>query len=155
MKRKVPASIMSYLVCGMVEYLIEQRKEVEADLRAIGYEVGVKLLEICNFEREIHIPTLLYRITFDLLSLVSDSDKRIEKAEDADRTYLLTDADGIFSRFVSVPKEWEGFSADSVVCGMIQAALMASGYISEVTAFPKPSESLPNRIIFQIKILDP
>ncbi|AFN84102.1 transport protein particle complex subunit [Encephalitozoon romaleae SJ-2008] len=146
---------MSYLVCGMVEYLMEQRKEVEADLKAIGYEVGVKLLEICNFEREVHIPTLLYRITFDFLSLASDSDKRIEKAKDIDKTYLLTDTDGIFSKFMSVPNEWDGFSADSIVCGMIQAALMASGYNSEVVAYPKPSESFPNRIIFQIKILDP
>ncbi|CAD26042.2 similarity to PLASMODIUM MEMBRANE PROTEIN (PLASMODIUM ANTIGEN A412) [Encephalitozoon cuniculi GB-M1] len=145
---------MSYLVCGMIEYLMEQRSDIEADLKSIGYEVGIKLLELCNFEREVRISTLLYRATFDLLSLVSDSDRRVEKARDVDRTYLLTDSDGLFSRFISVPDEWNGLSADSIVCGMIQAALMASGYDSEVTAFPEPSENLPNRVIFQIRILD-
>ncbi|ADM12620.1 transport protein particle complex subunit [Encephalitozoon intestinalis ATCC 50506] len=146
---------MSYLICGIVEYLLEQKKDVEASLKTIGYEIGIKLLEVCNFEREVHIPTLLYRIAFDFLSLVGDSDKRIDKSEDSDKTYFLTDADGVLSRFMSVPTEWDGFSADSVVCGMIEAVLMASGYRSEVTAFPKPSESLSNRVIFQINILDP
>lgn len=152
MKREVPVSIVSYLVCGVVDRLMEQRRDVEKDLKALGYEVGIKLLEVCGFKKEIHIPTLLYRVTFELLCLVSDSDRKIEKAKGEDRTYLLTDPDGVFSRFMSVPSEWEGFSADSIVCGIVEAALMASGYGSEVIAFPRPTEGLPNRVIFQIRI---
>lgn len=153
MKGKVRLSALSYLTCGMIEYLVEKEKDVEAELKSIGYEAGIKLLEIFRFERELHIPTLLYRLTFDFLSGISDSEKKIEKVEGEDDVYLLTDLDSMFSRFISVPPEWEGFSADSLLCGVIQAVLMASGYNSEVVAFQKPTESLPDRVVFQIRIL--
>lgn len=152
--KDIPLSTLSYLTCGMIEYLAEQKKDVESELKAVGYEMGIKLLEVHRFERETHLPTLLYRLTFDFLPNVSASDRRIEWVEDESRNmYLLTDLDGVFSRFVSVPAEWEGFSADSLVCGVIQAVLMASGYSAEVHAFLKPTERLSNRVVFQIRVL--
>lgn len=149
----MPLSTLSYLVCGMVEYFMEQGGDVESGLRTVGYEVGIKLLEVYGFERELHIPTLLYRLTFNLLPGISDNNRKVERAEGRDDMYLVTDYDGVFSRFISVPPEWEGFSADSLTCGIIQAVLMASGYESEVTAFPKPVDGFPNRVVFQVKVL--
>ncbi|KAH9410656.1 putative transport protein particle protein [Ordospora pajunii] len=153
MPKVIPLSTVSYLVCGMVEYFMENAGDTEERLKEIGYEVGIRMLEVHGFEREVYVPTLLYRIAFDLLPHVNTSDRRIEKSNPSDGVYLLMDMDGAFSRFMSVPQSWDGFSADSVVCGFVEAAFAASGHQANVVVFPSPTERYPNRIVFQISCL--
>ncbi|KAM0671783.1 Trafficking protein particle complex subunit 31 [Ordospora colligata] len=137
----------------MVEYFMENADDTEERLKEIGYEVGIRMLEVYRFEREVHIPTLLYRVAFDLLPHVNNSDRRIEKSNTTDGTYIIMDMDGIFSRFMSVPQSWDAFCADSVVCGLLEAAFTASGHQADVVVFPRPTEKYPNRVVFQISCL--
>jgi trafficking protein particle complex subunit 5 len=152
MAQDMPLSSLSYLVYGIVDHFLSQKCDAEDELRTLGYEAGLRLLEMHGFRREVHIPSLLYRLTHILLPNVWESSRRIEKARDED-VYLLTDEDGIFGRYVSPPPEWGDFSADSITCGIIQAVLMASGYNSEVVAYFSPTEEHQSRVIFQIRIL--
>jgi trafficking protein particle complex subunit 5 len=152
MTEKMPLSSLSYLTYGIIDYLLEQKCDVEESLRAMGYEAGLRLLEIHGFRREVHIPSLLYRLTYIFLPNIEESSRKIEKIRGEEDVYLLTDDDGVFGRFISVPPEWGDFSADSITCGIIQAVIAASGHSSDVAAYSSPTEERQSRVVFQIRI---
>lgn len=153
MENQISQSFISYLTCGIIEYYMKDGANIENKLKEIGYEVGLIMLEEYNFERENHLPTLLYRITYTLLNNIEETERRIEKIKEQENAYILTDYDGIFGRFISVPEEWKGFSADSIMCGIIEAAITASGYKVDVIAYSDPTDTHPNRVVFQIQFL--
>ncbi|KAF7680967.1 putative trafficking protein particle complex subunit TRS31 [Astathelohania contejeani] len=133
----VSCSFFCSFTCGLVQYLLETNQE--ESLYRMGKEVGVRWLELKQKTRDVSLVANLQKLTFSILPELYSSKRTIERG-DEDGTFILTETTSLFSKFVSVPKEYEGFSIDIFVCGFIEAILKGFGYDSKVEAIYRPIE---------------
>jgi hypothetical protein len=149
--KEVSSSFITFLSCGIIQRYIERKENVEEVLHKIGIEIGYRLVEQEKVPRSNRIISLLYNLTFTFLPSLYKSSRKIEKSNDRAHTYLLSEDTPLFGRYVSVPKESIGFSADAIVCGVVESYLLASGFRSSVCAYGMATERCPSKIVYLIK----
>lgn len=66
-------------------------------------------------------------------------------------TVLITFNEPYLNKFVSIPKEYEGFNPSIIIAGMLESVYSAIGYACGVSAITCPKPNFPKRTIYLIK----
>ena len=127
-------------------------RDVEGILHCTGKRVGMRLLEVFGFDREIDISGLLYKITYILLPQVYETSRKVESFREKKNTFIITEDQPLLGTYVSCPESGYGFSADTLLAGVIESAIRATGYISTVNAYTTHTASLNAKTIYFIEL---
>lgn len=142
--------LLQFYLCGALKYIARGKNDPEDELKALGRDMGKRMVLIQDFRRENDIDSLIYRVAYTLLPSLYQTERLIEICEDQRDTYLLYEASPIFNRRASCH---ESFCSDSLIAGAIEEVLRCSGFNSLVTAHNLPIQGQPNRVVYAIKVL--
>lgn len=133
-------------------------------LATMGKRVGDRVLELlCLRESKPKRETklngiLLFVHTAVWKALFGKQADVLEKDDDHDNHYMITDHDMIVNRFVSVPRDMGDFNCASFVAGIVEAVLDGAHFPATVTAHNSPatgSKGTTLLIKFDLSMLPP
>lgn len=166
----VSTQFATHFISALINHLITQKANVEHELHQLGLDISMRFLELHNINRTLAIIPLLQKLTFEYLPLFYKSQRKIERIAskyegneinsiefdvqnaETEFTYILTENTPLFSKFISVPKEFMGFCADSLMCGIIYGYLRGSGFKSKVVAHSASNMVNLSRVVYLIKL---
>lgn len=135
--------LLRYYLCGAIKYL--KNTDIEERLKSIGKDMANKIVLVYDFKIDNDVESLLFRITFDLLSIIYKTKRTIEKSE-IKNVYYLIEQDPLFDLYNSS----ENICIESLFSGIIENILEFSGFSSKVTAHKYSGE---NKIVYEIQII--
>lgn len=141
--------LLQFYLCGTLKYILRNGREPEGELKALGHDMGKRIVLVQDFKKEKDMDALMYRIAYTLLPGLYQAERIIEVCEDQNDTYFLYEASSIFNRRASCH---DAFCSDSVIAGVIEEVLRCSGFGSLVTAHNLPISGQPNRVVYEVKI---
>ncbi|KAI5176587.1 trafficking protein particle complex subunit 5 [Pancytospora epiphaga] len=144
-------TFMKYIWMAAWEQIPDDRPNIEEEMKKIGYDMGKLLIILKGFRQESTIEALLFKIAYNLLPGLYQSERYVEKSTEEDGAFLLSETTPIMNSYISLPEEHSTFSCDSITAGIIEAVLMASGFSTEVTAHNAGTPTEPNKNIYLIK----
>ncbi|ORY51911.1 TRAPP I complex [Rhizoclosmatium globosum] len=153
-------SAFSFLFSEMIQY--SQKRvagvaDLEKRLSNFGYRVGMRELELTlwrekNAKRETRVLGILVFINStlwkSLFGKVADS---LQKSNDHDDEYMITDNDPIILKYISTPKELSSFNAGAFLAGIVEAVLDGCHFAARVTAHSTASDQFPSCMTLLIK----
>lgn len=124
---------------------------VERRLNSMGYSIGIKYLELTslrsNFTHSIQSSKSSTAVKFinvvDLLhfittvfwqSLFGKNADGLEMSEDKQGQYMIIERDPLFTRYIDVPREYQGLNCEAFVSGIVEGAMDAAGFPCECSA---------------------
>lgn len=159
---EINISSLSFLFCEIVIWCQKKSKgiqDLEARLNGLGYQIGQKYLELVKFreglkygKREIKIIEILQFIHGPFWKAIfGKTANELEKSQDHDNEYMITDNIPLLAKFISVPKDYGNLNVSAFIAGIIEGALDSSFFQAEVSAHSVPKDGLPLRTTFLIK----
>lgn len=136
----------------MIQDFSAQNSDVEGRLHSIGVRVGGVLLELFEFDRDVDLLSLMYKITYTLLPRISETKRKVEKLKEKPHTFVINEKDSLLGAYVSAPQENSEFSADSLIAGVIEVAVRATGYSCTVGAYTLPAQSSDTRTAYLVDV---
>ncbi|ODV95777.1 hypothetical protein PACTADRAFT_30423, partial [Pachysolen tannophilus NRRL Y-2460] len=164
-------SSLSFLFSEMISLSQSNSKGIqhlEKKLNNLGYSIGIKYLELINLRenyinnlnsnknyvngrREIRIIELLQFIhTKVWKSLFGKIANNLEKSSDKLNEYMITDDEPIFSKFISIPKDFGDLNCCAFVAGIIEGITDSAYLQATVTAHTVASAEFPTRTVYLI-----
>lgn len=144
---------VKYMICTLIEDLREKHLNIEEEMKKIGHILAKSILEVVDFKRELDIQSLLYKITYNLLDRLYATNRKLESSIENKNEFFIFEYEPMYSRYVSLPEDWKDFCPESIICGVIEYTIMASGFDCEVNGFIRPVDKFPDQVIYCIKIL--
>lgn len=159
---EINLSSLSFLFCEIVNWSHKNSKgiqDLETRLNGLGYQVGQRFLELVKLreglkysKREIRIIEVLQFIHGSFWrSIFGKTANELEKSQDLNDEYMITDNVPLLSRFISIPKDYGNLNCSAYIAGIIEGALDSSGFHATVTAHSVPTNEYPLRTVFLIK----
>ena len=148
----ISASFFSFLVSEIIQDSVSKNINAERSLHHTGVCVGMRLLELLRFSREIDLSGLLYKITYILLPQIYETDRKVECLRDKENTFVITEKAPLVSTHISQPEMCSGFCADSLIAGIIEIAVCATGYKGVVTAYTEIAEDASVKAVYLIEV---
>ena len=149
-KNEVSSSAFCLLFSEMVQYSqkrVSQISELETRLQDAGYDVGVRMLELCcyrekNCKRETRVVGILGFVSNTVWKVLfgkgADSVERVTE-EDRQDEFMINERDPLVTRYISVPKDLEPLHPGAFVAGVVKGVLHSAGFPARVTAHFVPS----------------
>merc|ERR1712118_151586 len=134
----------AFLFSELVQYSqskVKNVNELEKRLEDAGHGVGVRLLELLIHrekanKREIRLISILSFIHSTVWrTLFGKTADSLEKGTDADDEYMISDANLLVNKYVSVPRDMGHLNCGAYVAGIVKGVLDGGGFFpSRVTA---------------------
>lgn len=150
----VDSTFLCFVVSEIIQDLMAEGRDVERVLHQIGRKTGMKLLELFGFDRDVDLPSLVYKITYNLLPRVHESGRKAESLKDRENVFVITENEPLFGVYMQPPEGNSRFCADAVVAGVIEMAICATGYRCSVNAYLSPAESTCQKTIYLVEIMN-
>lgn len=168
---EISLSSMSFLFMEVIRMSLngsESLLQMERKLNNLGYRVGLRLLELVslreNFnnnlassgksntaQRHVRVLEILQFVKESIWPCIFGKEAdNLEKSVQNENQYMIIDSDPILSRYICVPKEYEGLDCESFVAGIVEGLLDISYFRCEVTAHSAPLEGHPNRTVYLV-----
>lgn len=144
-------TFLKYIWMAAWEQVPDDGRDLEEEMKVIGYDMGKLLIILRGFQPENSIEALLFKIAYNLLPALYESERYIEKSTDDRDVFLLSELTPLMNRYISLPEEHTTFSCDAITAGIIEAVLRASGFSSDVTAHNAGTAPSPDRVVYFIK----
>lgn len=144
--------LINYMICALIEDLRENNEDIEIEMKKVGHILGRSLLEYLEFHREIDLQSLLYKITYTLLDKLHPSSRKLEASTESKNEFFIYEYEPMYSKHVSLPDDWKDFCPESIVCGVIEYSLLASGFDCVVDGYVRPTEKYPDTVVYHIKL---
>lgn len=162
---EISVSSLSFLFCEIVNWSHKNSKgiqDLEQRLNGLGYQIGQRFLELVKFQegikyskREIKIIEILQFIHGTLWkSVFGKTANELEKSQDVNNEYMITDNLPLMSKFISIPKDYSNLNCSAFTAGIIEGSLDSAFFNATVTAHSVPKDGLPLRTVFLIKFDD-
>lgn len=159
---EISLSSLSFLFCEIVNWAHTNSKgiqDLEQRLNGLGYQIGQRFLELVKLQegikyskREVKIIEILQFIHGSLWKAIfGKTANELEKSQDVNNEYMITDNLPLMSRFISVPKDYSNLNCSAFTAGIIEGALDSAYFNATVTAHSVPKEGFPLRTVFLIK----
>lgn len=158
----INSSTLGFLFGETVSWALEKSKgiqDLENRLNGLGYQLGQRYLELVKLragikhgKRSIRIIEILQFIYGPFWKAIfGKTANELEKSQDVDDEYLVTENDPFMSRYISIPKEYGSLNCSAFVAGIIEGALDSSGFHATVIAHSAPTDEYPLRTVFLVK----
>lgn len=158
-------SSLSFLFCEIVNWSHKNSKgiqDLELRLNGLGYQIGQRFLELVKLQegikygkREVKIIEILQFIHGPLWKWVfGKTANELEKSQDVNNEYMITDNSPLMSRFISIPKDYSNLNCSAFTAGIIEGALDSAYFNATVTAHSAPKDGFPLRTVFLINFDD-
>ncbi|KAL7665248.1 Trafficking protein particle complex subunit [[Candida] zeylanoides] len=159
---EISLSSLSFLFCEIVSWVQAQSKgvqDLEARLNGLGYQVGQRYLELVKLregikhgKREVRVIEMLQFVHGPFWrALFGKVANELEKSQDVDNEYMISDNVPLLAKFISVPRDYGDLNVSAFVAGVIEGALDQASFAAEVSAHSVPREGAPLRTTFLIK----
>lgn len=159
---EINLSALSFLFCEIVSWAHRQSKgilDLELRLNGLGYQVGQRYLELIKVregfkygKRETKIVEMLQFLHLPMwIAMFGKAANELEKSQDSDSEYMITDNVPLVSQFFVVPKDYGNLNCSAFIAGIIEGALDSSFFSATVTAHSDPQDGFPLRTVFVIK----
>lgn len=145
----ISSSFPSFLVSEIIQHFLKNKSNIEANLHSLGKKIAPFLIEMYDFERDIELDSLIYKVTYSFLPQIFQTQRKLGKKENS---YVIYENIPLFMSYMSIPHE--GFSADALIAGIIERVINASGFDCKVSAYTAPEEKLLRKTVYLIEILD-
>lgn len=158
---EINLSSLAFLFQAMVSYSQANSKgiqQLETRLNSLGYNIGIKFLELVtlkdgkNSKREIKLVEMLQFIHSviwkKLFGKVADG---LEKSQDAENEFMITDNCPVITQFISVPREFGQLNCSAFTAGIVEGILDCSYFQAQVSAHTVEKDGFPLRTVFLIK----
>jgi hypothetical protein len=162
-KSTISLSLFSYLFSEIVQYSQQNSdtsNELESKLSSLGYDIGVRYLELCAYRHSVSGPAssssssssnlnqrprnILQMLQFIhgpfWRQLFGHNADALEKSTQAADEYYIYDAQPITNKFISVPKDFGALNCASFIAGIIAGVLDSALFNAEVTAHFTPKQ---------------
>jgi len=139
----VSLSAFGFLFSELVQYhqtRINTTAELEKELAASGYPVGVRMLELVSFrekvtKRETRIVGMLSYIKDNMWkAMFGKPADALERSTDKEDEYMIHDKAPLVNSYISVPKEYGHLNCAAFVAGCVQGMLESGDFPARVTA---------------------
>jgi len=150
-KKEVSLSAYTHLFCEFVQYTqtkVTNIAKFEERLSDVGYQVGVRILELQSFrekkaKRELEIVGILGFISVNVWrALFGERADSLERSTEHEDEYMIRiNGDVLVNKYVSIPPDLRegGLNTAAFVAGMVNGVLDAAGFPAKVSAhFVKP-----------------
>lgn len=169
--KQVSLSSLSFLFMQIISMNLNSSQtllKMERKLNNLGYSVGIRILELVSLredfdrnitssskynsaKRETKILEMLQFVGSSIwMTLFGKNVDNLEKSVQNKNQYMIIDNDPLMTKFISVPKEYEGLDCESFVAGIIEGILDVSYFRCEVSAHVVPIDKHPNRTVYLI-----
>ncbi|PNH10708.1 Trafficking protein particle complex subunit 5 [Tetrabaena socialis] len=160
----VSLSAFAYLFSEYIQYLVDRANsigELEERLDKVGYDVGVRVLELLSYREKV-----LRRKTdvLDVLRLIhgpawqylfgKTADDLQQAAHDAEE-YYIRDYDLLVCRYISIPRSYEAFNPGALVAGLMRGMLDSAGFPAKVSAVLERYKERPRPVTTFIVRMEP
>lgn len=150
----VDSTLLCFVVSEIIQDLMSEGRDVERVLHQIGRKTGMKILELFGFDRDVDLPSLVYKITYHLLPQIHESGRKAESLKDKENVFVITEDEPLFGVYMQPPECNSRFCADAMVAGIIEMAICATGYRCTVNAYISPSESPFQKTLYLVEIMN-
>ncbi|GAM19035.1 hypothetical protein SAMD00019534_022100, partial [Acytostelium subglobosum LB1] len=142
-KTEINLSSFSFLFSELIQYCQDRIKaghELEKKLSDIGFLVGTRALELLvvrekNAKRETKLLGILSFIHSTVWkSLFGKQADSLEKSTEADDEYMISDANMIVNKYISLPKNLSNLNCAAFVAGIIEGILCSAEFPARVSA---------------------
>lgn len=158
----ISISSLAFLFCEIVSWahrLSCSILDLENRLNGLGYQIGQKYIELIKLregmkygKRENKILEILQFIHGQFWrALFGKTANELEKSQNIDDEYMISDNFPILSQFVSIPKDYGNLNCSAFIAGIIEGALDISGFHATVVAHSSPIAGFPQRTTYLIK----
>lgn len=158
----ISISSLAFFFCEIVSWahrLSCSILDLENRLNGLGYLIGQKYLELVKLregmkygKRENKILEILQFIHGPFWRVIfGRTANDLEKSQNVDDEYMISDNSPLLSRFISIPKDYGNLNCSAFVAGMIEGALDLSGFHATVVAHSSPVKGFPQRTTYLIK----
>lgn len=140
-KGEVSLNAFSLLFSEIVQYSagrVLTVTELQNRLHDLGYDVGIRVIDLYfvrerNSKRETKMINILLFVKTTLWKCLfgKEADK-VEHANDEECTYYILEKEPLVNKYISVPKDKGSLNCASFTAGIIEAALVNSGYVSAI-----------------------
>ncbi|RVD93202.1 transport particle complex subunit [Tubulinosema ratisbonensis] len=144
----ISTTFLSFLASEIIQQLINNQSNLESNLHHLGKKIAPFLIELYDFERDIELDSLIYKITYSFLPQIFITQRKLGKK---DNNYVIYENVPLFMSYMSIP--YEGFSSDALIAGIIERVVNASGFECSVNAYTAPEEKHPRKTVYLIEIL--
>lgn len=162
-KLEISISSLSFLFCEVVNWSHRSSKgiqDLENRLNGLGYKIGQRTLELVklrerfkNTKREIRLVEMLQFIHSTLWkSLFGEAANELERSQDISNEYMITDNCPLMAKFINIPKDYGNLNCSALTAGIIEGALDSAGFYAHVSAHSVPTDQMPQRTVFLIKV---
>lgn len=159
---EINLSSLSFLFCEIVNWAHRQSRgilDLELRLNGLGYQVGQRYLELIKIregfkygKRETKVIEMLQFLHLPMwTAMFGRPANELEKSQDSDNEYMITDNVPLVSQFFVVPKDYGNLNCSAFIAGIIEGALDSAYFSATVTAHSDPQEGLPLRTVFVVK----
>lgn len=150
----VDSTFLCFVVSEIIQDLMSEGRDIERALHQIGRKTGMKLLEMFRFDRDVDLPSLVYKITYSLLPQIYESGRKAESLKDKENVFVITENEPLFGMYMQPSESNSRFCADTVVAGIIEMAICATGYRCSVNAYISPTESPFQNTVYIVEVIN-
>lgn len=143
-KIEVPLSTFAYLFSELVQYSqmnVSNVGDLERRLEAVGWSVGVRLLEILTYReragrRETRLLDMLRFVHSTVWKyMFGRAASDLEQSNTDEDEYMISDNNALFmTKYTSVPKEMGSLNCNAFMAGVVKGVLDGAGFPARVTA---------------------
>ncbi|KCZ76394.1 hypothetical protein H311_02608, partial [Anncaliia algerae PRA109] len=144
----ISSSFLSFFISEIIQEMIIKSLPIEKSLHTLGRKIAPYLIELYEFNRDIDLDSLIYKITYIFLPHIFTTTRKISKRENI---YFISENVPLIMSYMSIPSE--GFSADALIAGIIESVINATGYECNVNAYTAPENGFPRKTIYSIEII--
>ncbi|KAI9803174.1 MAG: hypothetical protein M1825_001965 [Sarcosagium campestre] len=134
-------------------------QDLEKRLNNQGHPIGLRLLDLLLYRevgRTVQRPTrILPLVQFihttlwrQLFARAADA---LERSQDNEDEYMISDNDPIVNQYISVPKDMSQLNCAAFVAGIIEGVCDGTGFPARVTAHGVPTDMWPAKTVFLVK----
>ncbi|EIW86357.1 transporter particle subunit trs31 [Coniophora puteana RWD-64-598 SS2] len=162
---EVSLSAFSFLFSEMIQYTqkrVSGINDLERRLNALGYRVGLRVLELLAWRSESaskapkretrFLPALMFVHTQVWRAVFAKQADAIEKSVENPDEYMIVDNDPPLERHISVPRDMSTLSCSSFAAGIVEAVLDGLNFPARVTSHATPTAQYPHRVTILIKL---
>lgn len=142
---------LKHYLCGIVKYLQESNKlDAEKELNNLGKDIGKRFALLNGFKVDNDLSSLIYRIVFEFLPNIYETERQILKLEENEDSILFLIYEG-YPLLPSVDPIRNTFCPSSLFAGIIESMLTILDENLKVFAYNKPSQELPLQVVYAVK----
>ena len=146
-REEVSLSSFAFLFSELVQYhlrRVSDTSELERKLEDAGAAVGARIIELLAYrekqnQRETRLSGILTFIQRSVWKCLFGKPADALEVYDEDE-FVISDREVLVSRFISVPKDFQGLNCASFVAGVVKGCLESARFEATVSAYDTPTD---------------